>query len=320
VLYNPDTSYNIVRNQTRYITMRIVNPQLSTSSPNSLPDYVLTMERERSSQPQLHGCSVDINRKIPGKVSHPRPARKFKRGKMLAVDDGREELDEPDRLSPEDLKALWSFSVPEPDPGLPFTPSDKPSLITGPETGECTSKEYKVFVSQNQEDDKSDNGSNENVERGKNRIPLNLPAPAFTQLDFTCMLIPRIKSHGLIGDIARCLNEEVPTIFLAYAWRLESLIINKQFMQWRVAIPASIAPSNHIKTIRKESSKLVLGNFTRLSRDGLITDFWAPGFLLESGKCQLSGEVIAEFIQANRQQYYPDERVYQIPEASFMAN
>jgi hypothetical protein len=320
VLYSPDISFNIVRNQTRYITLRINNPQLSSMSPNSLPDSVLTMEKERTTKFSQNPHSVNLIKETPQRKVHPRSIRKFKRGKPLGSDENQYELDQSQGIPPEAQEKLWSFNVPEADPGLPNSRVSNQIPVSDPSFSFQSENVSSDSVSQASNGYEPETRSIRQVEKGKNPIYLNLPNTGATQLDFTVMLIPRIKSHALVGDISRCLNEEVPTIFLANGWRLESLIISRQFMQWSVSIPSSIAPSNHIKTIRRESSRLVLGNFTRLSRDGLIADFWAPGFLLESGKCHLSDDVIAEFIQANRQQYYPDERVYQIPEASFAAN
>jgi hypothetical protein len=127
------------------------------------------------------------------------------------------------------------------------------------------------------------------------------------QLYYSCLLIPRFKSHFITNDLARFLDEEIPSIFQANGWRLELLKNDELYMMWIALIPPTVAPTAHIKTIRKESSKLILQNFVKYSRDGMIADFWAPGYLLEPGNQKISDRDITEFIQANRRQYYPDE-------------
>jgi hypothetical protein len=128
-----------------------------------------------------------------------------------------------------------------------------------------------------------------------------------SQLYYSCLLIPRFRSQLISCDLAKLLAEEMESIFLANGWRLESLIIDKHFMMWITLIPPTVAPTYHIKTIRMESSKLILQNFIKLSRDGIVNDFWAPGYFLESGNQRISDRDIEGFIQANRQQYYPTE-------------
>ena len=99
----------------------------------------------------------------------------------------------------------------------------------------------------------------------------------------------------------------MPNIFLAYGRRLEKLIIEPYYLEWLVGIPPTLAPASHVKVIRKQSSKLILSNFTGLNKNELLQDFWAPGYLVGSGRDLLPAEVILEFIRINRWQHYPDE-------------
>jgi REP element-mobilizing transposase RayT len=120
------------------------------------------------------------------------------------------------------------------------------------------------------------------------------------------VLLPRIKTQSLSGDLGSFLRAELPNLFLAYGWRLDALQIDPAYLQWQVRIPPSIAPTAHIKTVRTQTSKLILSNFHRLNRNELLHDFWAPGYLLGSGKELIPLEEVNEFIRLNRSQHYSE--------------
>jgi REP element-mobilizing transposase RayT len=150
----------------------------------------------------------------------------------------------------------------------------------------------------------------------------SLCSPELSLFDvyYTCLLIPRLKSQSLDGDITDFLKETLPELFLANGWRLEAMDIGPSFLQWMVRIPPTIAPDDHINNIRNQSSRKILGNFTRLNRDELLKDFWAPGYLLGTGKSLFGAEDIIEFIRLNRNHYYPEDGVYNIPGSKFQVN
>ena len=143
---------------------------------------------------------------------------------------------------------------------------------------------------------------------------------SFFDVYYTCLLIPRLKSQSLDGDIADFLREVLPELFLANGWRMEAMEIGPSSLQWSVRIPPTIAPTEHINMIRTQSSRKILGNFARLNRDELLKDFWAPGFLLGAGQSLFNAEDIIEFIQLNRKHYYPDESVYGIPGSKYQVS
>lgn len=338
LLYNPDTSYKAIRYQSRFLSTRIINPQLSSNESPSLPESILTTMGERSSNHQIEEKTVKDLNNTPARTLHPRHAMKFRRMKILEVDQGEEidrletpmdfhdemELAEaestPSEMDSAELESLWTSSIPEPDPMVSSTYLVSHASIPGP--GHESEKGTKIEFStpRNQKIKPSGPASNDNVEAEKVRNPTHLHGQGLVQLNFACLLIPRIRTYFIKSDLARYIYEEIPSIFLAYGWRLDALIIDRQYMQWIAMIPSTIAPSNHINIVRKESTKMILGNFTRLSKDGLITDFWAPGFLLESGKLPISDRDISEFIQSNRQQYYPDEKIFQDPAAKLFTS
>jgi hypothetical protein len=126
------------------------------------------------------------------------------------------------------------------------------------------------------------------------------------ELFYACLLIPRFQSTPIVNDVKTLLVEEMGNIFLSNGWRLESLFISKYYLQWIVLLPATISPAKHIKIVREVTSKMILPYFSRLSRTGLLKDYWAPGHLLESGGEPISRKDIEDFIVENRNQYYPE--------------
>jgi hypothetical protein len=124
------------------------------------------------------------------------------------------------------------------------------------------------------------------------------------QLYYACLLIPRFVSTPIQGEVRNILAEEMANICISNGWRLESVQIDKDSLQWVVLLPANISPARHIKIIRELTSNLVLPYFSNVNRDGLLKDFWAPGHLLESGSEPILSEEIEEFIAENRAQYY----------------
>ncbi len=334
ILYNVETPYKILRSQTRYLTAMILNPRLSTEGSLTLPERAFITKEEEINQSVTKDLENEITTQKQIK-KQPRPAKKFRRNGVERTIEERDEPEEeesnsgfPDgnhdldseldsEPSPEmnrgEMEDVWSFTVPDHDTMPAATNKSKMIQETEPEVDNIIGSTNPV----NQYYRPAKTSSNEELEEEHVRESCLQPAQGLSYLNYACLLIPRLKSCLIASDLAKFLNEEIPNIFLAYGWRLENLMIDKRYLQWIVRLPSSIAPSNHIRTIRRESSKMILNNFVRLSRDGLITDYWAPGFLLESGRRPIPRLEIGDFIRVNRELYYPDERIYHIPETNY---
>lgn len=123
-------------------------------------------------------------------------------------------------------------------------------------------------------------------------------------LYYACLVVPRFKADRLVGDLASFLMNSLPNMFLTFGWRLEKIDLQDSYLQWLTEIPPTIAPAKHIKTVRLQTSTLIFQNFSYLTRNASVRDFWAPGYLLGSGKRLLPADEIGEFIHLNRSQYY----------------
>ena len=279
ILYDESIPVKIARNQTLYIVTKITQPQLEKNSKLALPERFI--QKEDEPVPAITMASVEDkpNRTVKLQVHM---ARKFKRASAMDIE--QTQLN-PLTSKPKDEEKVNYYQMDEgtdyKDPGLKS--SNEPA--------------------------KGDAGIRRITES------TNLPDMSVEKkIHYSCALIPRIKSTPIVNDLAGILNDEIPNIFLAYGWKLEKLLISRDYMEWTAYLPANISLSDHIQIVRQMSSKIVLNNFTRFSRDGLITDFWAPGYMLEAGSEPIPLADIQKFILSNREEYYPDPRVYKVNE------
>ncbi len=131
-----------------------------------------------------------------------------------------------------------------------------------------------------------------------------LPEPAwtaFSDLVLTCIIIPRLPKHRLVGDMSASLQRWLSEICLAYGWRLEGLQIQTDALVWAVKVTPSTSPIQHIRTIRQLTSKYIFEDFPRIGRDNPSGDFWAPGYLVTSSPRLPTIQVVQAFIQQTRQ-------------------
>ncbi len=121
-------------------------------------------------------------------------------------------------------------------------------------------------------------------------------------LSYACLLIPRFSSHFLIGDIAEDLHEWMRQICISFDWRLDSILVRPEYMQWVIYVPPTTPPSRCIRTVREQTSKFIFEDFPHIRRENISHDFWAPGYLVTVGPTLLPSEKINEFISLTRQQ------------------
>jgi putative transposase len=120
-------------------------------------------------------------------------------------------------------------------------------------------------------------------------------------LSYAFLLIPRFSSHYLIGDIAEDLHEWMRQICVSFDWRLDSILVRPEYMQWVIYVPAATPPSRCLHTIREQTSKLIFEDFPHIKRENMSNDFWAPGFLVLVGPTPHPPDMISEFIRLTRQ-------------------
>jgi REP element-mobilizing transposase RayT/CheY-like chemotaxis protein len=122
-------------------------------------------------------------------------------------------------------------------------------------------------------------------------------------LTYTCLLIPRFSSHLLTRDRVNLVSDCMKEIYTSYGWRLEFLEAKQDYLRWSASIPPTIALSDHIEIIRKETSKRLFDDFPPFKQENLSSDYWAPGYLIMGGKSAISDQLVLEYTKQSRQKY-----------------
>ncbi|MBE0699817.1 MAG: IS200/IS605 family transposase [Anaerolineaceae bacterium] len=125
-------------------------------------------------------------------------------------------------------------------------------------------------------------------------------SPALSQLNYTCVLLPRLPQHYLTGELADRLAQWVQHLCLAYGWRLEGISIRPEFLQWTVQVAPSISPGHLVRIIRQRSSLNIFSQYTHLRDQNPSGDFWASGYLIVSGAQPPSAQLLREYISQTR--------------------
>lgn len=118
-------------------------------------------------------------------------------------------------------------------------------------------------------------------------------------LHYAYVMIPRLPSHRLDGDLAEKLAHWLPQLCLAFGWRLEQLNVQPSFLQWAINVAPDASPESVANTLGTHLSGHIFDEFPRLQRENPSGKFWAPGFLIVSGAAP-SDDLIAEYIQQTR--------------------
>jgi REP element-mobilizing transposase RayT len=121
-------------------------------------------------------------------------------------------------------------------------------------------------------------------------------------VSYTCMLLPKMASHHLLGDVAERLQAILKNISISYGWHLEFLSIKIDHLQWAIRVPPSTSTTNIIHVVRQQTSSQLFTEFPRFKMDNASDDFWAPGYLIFTGSHPHPVEVIQRYIRQTRKQ------------------
>ncbi|MDW8227982.1 MAG: transposase, partial [Anaerolineales bacterium] len=125
-------------------------------------------------------------------------------------------------------------------------------------------------------------------------------SPSVFNLKYACLLIPRFAHHRLVGDLARNLGKWVEEICVAFGWRLESISVRPEYLQWVVSVPPVSSPGYLMRIMRQHTSERIFADFPRLARENPSGDFWAPGYLIMGGAQPPPPHLIKNFIAQTR--------------------
>lgn len=132
------------------------------------------------------------------------------------------------------------------------------------------------------------------------RILLESPNVSQVNLSYACVLIPRFEHHHLVSDLAGRLNEWIPQLCIAYAWRLEYISVRPDYLQWIARVSLNTAAGVVINTIRKHTSERIFAEFPRFKVDNPSGEFWARGFIVQGGSQPHPQNLINDFINQTR--------------------
>lgn len=135
-----------------------------------------------------------------------------------------------------------------------------------------------------------------------NNVLLEPVYPESYDLSYTCLLIPRLPSHQLQGDLADHLPQWLKQICASYRWRIEFITVNPDYFQWGLRVIPSTQTGQFMQEIRNTTSELILSTFEHIRNENATSDFWASGYLVVLGTRPHPKEMIEQYIRLSRRQ------------------
>jgi len=126
-------------------------------------------------------------------------------------------------------------------------------------------------------------------------------------LTYACLLVPRFSSHYLTGDLSERLGEWLPSICIAFGWRLEYLAVRPEYLQWVVNVQPNTSPGYLMRIMRQQTSEKIFADFPRMKRENPSGDFWAPGYLIMGGSQPHPAQLVRDYIRQTRQRQGLDD-------------
>jgi REP element-mobilizing transposase RayT/DNA-binding response OmpR family regulator len=141
-------------------------------------------------------------------------------------------------------------------------------------------------------------GSSKEIAR---KIVLEPASPAFYNIDYACLLVPRFPQHHMTGDLLDRLGEWMLQICIAYGWRLEDISVQPEYLQWIINVPPAASPDHLMRILRQHTSEKIFTEFPRFKKENPSGEFWAPGYLIMGGSQPPPVQLIKDFIAQTRQ-------------------
>jgi REP element-mobilizing transposase RayT len=132
------------------------------------------------------------------------------------------------------------------------------------------------------------------------RVMLEPVSAGYYNLTYACLLVPRVSSHFLTGDVSDRLSEWLPQICIAFGWRLEYLAVRPEYIQWVVNVPPAASPGYLMRIMRQQTSEKIFSEFTRMKKENPSGDFWAPGYLIMGGTQPHPPQLVKDYIKQTR--------------------
>ena len=133
------------------------------------------------------------------------------------------------------------------------------------------------------------------------KITLEPVTAGLYHLTYACLLVPRFTSHYLTGDLAEHISEWLPTICVAFGWRLEYLAVRPEYLQWIVNVQPNTSPGYLMRVMRQQTSEKIFKEIPRLKKENPSGDFWAPGYLIMGGSQPHPSQLVRDYIKQARE-------------------
>ncbi len=117
---------------------------------------------------------------------------------------------------------------------------------------------------------------------------------------FSGLMTPRFETQDMRDNLIELLYRIFPQICVAYGWRLWSLEIYHECIQWIADVPISLSALEHVQIVKKATSEFLIDENAAYMSDNLSGDFWASGFLVTGGKHHYSGTELDSFLRKIR--------------------
>ena len=140
------------------------------------------------------------------------------------------------------------------------------------------------------------------------KVALEPVSAGLYHLTYACLLVPRFASHYLTGDVSDRLSDWLPTICVAFGWRLEFLAVRPEYLQWVVNVQPNTAPGYVMRVMREQTSEKIFHAFPRKARENPSGDFWAPGYLIMGGSQPHPPQLVRDYIRQIRERQGQESR------------
>jgi REP element-mobilizing transposase RayT len=86
-------------------------------------------------------------------------------------------------------------------------------------------------------------------------------------LVYACLFVPRFSHHYLSGDLADKLSEWLPNVCVSFGWRLESLAVRPEYLQWVVNVQPNTSPGFVMRMMRQHTNEKIFQTFGRIKKE-----------------------------------------------------
>jgi REP element-mobilizing transposase RayT len=133
------------------------------------------------------------------------------------------------------------------------------------------------------------------------KLVLEPASAGLYHLTYACLLAPRFSEHFLTGDVSELIDEWLPTICIAFGFRLEFVAIRPEYFQWVVNVPPNTSPGYLMKIVRQQTSEKIFAEFPQFKKENPSGDFWAPGYLIMGGSQPHPPQLVRDYLRQIRQ-------------------